>query len=129
MKHFIKNLFIQYAVTYLAMSIIYFSFISYSYNAWYRWDFDYISELEATAFMLLFFSFAIFVVNDVIFRAIWDIKVSNIELYFLVSIFTVIFIKSDFSFMSPILHISSNFLLSPIIFWLYLLYRKHFKKS
>ncbi len=124
---FVKDLFIQYWITFLGMFIGNLTYISVIYFMWHKWDFTYIDELMVTTLFLLPISLWIFIVQDVIFRAIWKVKISNLELFILIVLFIAIFFVSDFSFMGDFLQILSNFLLSPLIFWLYLAYLKFFK--
>lgn len=126
-KSFVKELFIQYWITFLGMFIGNFAHISILYFTWYNGDFSYIDEFIITSIFLLPISLWIFIMQDVIFRAIWKVKIKNIELFILVVLFMGIFLVSDFSFMGDFLQILSNFLLSPVLFWIYLIYLKYLK--
>lgn len=124
---FVKELFIQYCITFLGMFIGNFAYISILDFMWHKGDFTYIDELVITSIFLVQISLWIFIMQDVIFRAIWKIKIRNIELFWLVLLITIIFLISDFSFMGDFFLILSYFALSPVIFWLYLIYLKYLK--
>lgn len=122
---FIKGLFIQYIVIFFGISLMCLPYIFFFWLLPHRWDLGYLSWLEYTIVIIFFLSIFVFVIQDVIFRAIWKIKIKNMELFLLVVFTTGIFLMSDFSFMGDFLQILSNFLLSPIIFGLYLVYIKY----